>query len=127
VRLADVTVPLATYTGWALRAGPQANDGCESSGQYIAFAKTRAERMASGDPRPSVEERYESLDQYTSEVAHALQKMVEQRLMLCEDFDAELSRLVAAGAAAGLQSAPQDDEQPAAPACRARESDDDDD
>src|SRR5437764_1927580 len=33
VRLPDVTVPLATYTGWALRAGPQANDGCESSGQ----------------------------------------------------------------------------------------------
>jgi hypothetical protein len=82
--------------------------------------------MASGDPRPSVEERYESLDQYTSEVARALQKMVEQRLMLCEDFDAELSRLVAAGAAAGLQSAPQDDEDTAAPpACRARDSDDD--
>ena len=31
VRLPDVTVPLATYTGWALRSGPQANDGCESS------------------------------------------------------------------------------------------------
>ena len=29
--------PLATYTGWALRAGPQANDGCESSGQFIPF------------------------------------------------------------------------------------------
>jgi hypothetical protein len=128
VRLADVTVPLATYTGWALRAGPQANDGCESSGQYIAFAKTRAERIASGDPRPSVEERYGSLDQYTSEVVHALHKMVNQRLMLCEDFDVELNRLVAAGAAAGLQSSPQDDEQPEAPpACRARDSDDDDD
>ena len=33
VRLPDVTVPLATYTGWALRAGPQANDGCEGAGQ----------------------------------------------------------------------------------------------
>ncbi len=128
VRLADVTVPLATYTGWALRAGPQANDGCESSGQYIAFARTKAERMTSGDPRPSVEERYESLDDYTREAAHALQKMVEQRLLLCEDFDVELNRLVAAGAAAGLQSSPQDDEQPEAPpACRARDSDDDDD
>jgi hypothetical protein len=128
VRLADVTVPLATYTGWALRAGPQANDGCESSGQYIAFAKTRAERMASGDPRPSVEERYESLDDYTREAAQALQKMVSQRLMLCEDFDVELSRLFAAGVAAGLQSSPQDDEQPEAPpAGRARDSDDDDD
>ena len=37
VRLPDVAVPVATYTGWALRNGPQANDGCESSGQWIAF------------------------------------------------------------------------------------------
>ncbi len=42
VRLPDVTVPLATYTGWALRSGPQANDGCESSGQYIPFAGPRS-------------------------------------------------------------------------------------
>jgi len=102
VRLADVTVPLATYTGWALRAGPQANDGCESSGQFIPFARTRAERVASGDPRPSVEERYRSLDEYTRQVGQALDKMIDQRLLLCEDFDAELSRLVDAGAAAGL-------------------------
>ena len=58
VRLVDVTVPLATYTGWALRSGPQAGDGCEGTGQMIPFAKTKAERMASGDPRLSIEERY---------------------------------------------------------------------
>jgi hypothetical protein len=129
VRLADVTVPLATYTGWALRSGPQANDGCESSGQYIPFPKTKAERIASSDPRPSVAERYRSLDHYTSKVAHALHKMVKQRLLLCEDFDAELNRLVEAGAAAGLQSAPPDDEDPAPlpPACHPPDSDDDDD
>ena len=51
VRLPDVAVPLATYTGWALRSGPQANDGCEAAGQYIPFARTKADRMASGDPR----------------------------------------------------------------------------
>ena len=41
VRLVDVTVLLATYTGWALRAGPQADDGCEGSGQMTPFPKTR--------------------------------------------------------------------------------------
>jgi hypothetical protein len=46
-------VPLATYTGWALRSGPQAGDGCEGSGQYIPFPKTKSDRMASGDPRRS--------------------------------------------------------------------------
>jgi len=24
----------ATYTGWTLRSGPQADDGCEGSGQF---------------------------------------------------------------------------------------------
>ena len=64
VRLPDVTVPLATYTGWALRSGAQANDGCEGAGQYIPFAKTKAERLASGDPRLSVEERYKTFEKY---------------------------------------------------------------
>jgi hypothetical protein len=123
VRLADVTVPLATYTGWALRAGPQANDGCESSGQFIPFARTRAERVASGDPRPSVEERYRSLDEYTRQVGQALDKMIDQRLLLCEDFDAELSRLVAAGAAAGLVSSGHGSRTPET--CKADEDDDD--
>jgi hypothetical protein len=123
VRLADLTVPLATYTGWALRSGVWANDACESTGQYIPFARTTAERIASGDPRPSLEERYQSLDQYVSEVAHALQNMVRERLLLCEDFDAELNRLIDAGVAAGLQNAPSGREPSSPPlprSCQAR-------
>jgi len=106
LRLADVTVPLATYTGWALRSGVWANDGCESAGQYIPFAQTTEERIASADPRPSLEERYSSLDDYVSEVSHALDQMVRERLLLCEDFDAELNRLIEAGVAAGLHNGP---------------------
>src|SRR6516164_7965556 len=34
IRLPELTVPLATYTGWALRSGVWANDGSEGSGQY---------------------------------------------------------------------------------------------
>jgi hypothetical protein len=63
IRLPELTVPLATYTGWALRSGVWANDGCEASGQYIPFKATKAERVAAGDPRPSVEERYQSYTQ----------------------------------------------------------------
>ena len=40
IRLPELTVPLATYTGWGLRSGVWANDGCEGSGQYIPFAAT---------------------------------------------------------------------------------------
>ena len=93
IRLADVTVPVATYTGWALRGGAWANDGCESSGQFIPFPKTAADRQATGDPRLSTAERYGTLNQYMREVAFALRKMVHQRLLLCEDYDAELNRL----------------------------------
>ena len=53
IRLPDITVPLATYTGYAYRA-PVAGDpvamidGCDASGQRIPFYETQAERMAAG-------------------------------------------------------------------------------
>jgi hypothetical protein len=102
VRLVDVTVPLATYTGWALRAGPQANDGCEGSGQMIPFPKTKADRRASEDPRSSIQERYPRFHHYYDRVVAAIRDMVEDRLMLCEDASSELSRLVSLGLAMGV-------------------------
>jgi len=102
VRLPDVTVPLATYTGWALRRGAQANDGCEAAGQFIPFARTEAERVASGDPRPSVEERYKTFRHYQRKVEHAVDKMVKDRLLLCEDAGDQLARLFQAGLTRGV-------------------------
>src|SRR5438445_430569 len=101
VRLPDVTAPLATYTGWALRSGPQANDGCEAAGQYIPFPKTKAERMNSGDPRLSVEERYPSLSAYSSAVEKAIDEMIAKRLMLPEDGASNVNRLLRVGTATG--------------------------
>jgi hypothetical protein len=105
VRLPDVTAPLATYTGWGLRAGAWANDGCEASGQYIPFPRTLADRTASGDPRLSVEERYPSYGEYRSAVMRAIDGLVKDRLMLCEDAPAALNRLLAAGLGAGVPAA----------------------
>jgi hypothetical protein len=102
LRLPDVTVPLATYTGWALRGGAQAGDGCEGSGQYIPFAKTKAERMASGDPRLSIEERYPRFSAYYDAVKKAIDDMVARRVMLREDAQRNLDRLVQAGKATGV-------------------------
>ena len=62
IRLPDLTVPLATYTGWNLRH-PQmgAPDRLMSlMGSTIPFPATREERAAKGDPRRSIEERYPS-------------------------------------------------------------------
>jgi hypothetical protein len=102
VRLPDVTVPLATYTGWALRRGAQANDGCEANGQFIPFAMTEVERAAKGDPRASVAARYPTFAVYHGKVRSALNDMVEDRLLLCEDTAAEEARLMQAGLTRGV-------------------------
>ena len=102
VRLADVTVPLATYTGWALRRGAQASDGCEANGQFIPFAKTETDRAKTNDPRPSVEARYKTFADYHGKVRSALEQMVADRLLLCEDAGTEEARLMQAGITRGV-------------------------
>ena len=87
IRLPEVQVPLATYTGWAIRAAPQNDDGCEGLGQFIPFAKTKAERIASGDPRLSIEERYGNMEAYSSKLRGAFDKLVKAGFLL--PFDAE--------------------------------------
>src|SRR5437899_850333 len=89
LRLPEVQVPLATYTGWAVRAEPHNNDGCEGSGQYIPFAKTKAERLASGDPRLSIEERYGNFETYASMLKTATEDLVRSGFLL--PVDAEIS------------------------------------
>jgi Alpha/beta hydrolase domain len=86
VRLPEVAVPVATYTGWALRA--EGLDGCDAAGQKIAFARTRAERLAAGDPRPSLEERYPDHGAYVSAVTRAAQALRAERFLLDEDVAA---------------------------------------
>ena len=97
VHLPPVAVPVATTTGWALRApafgGP---DGCESSGQWIPFAATKAERLASGDPRLSLEERYATHDAYVARVAKAATDLQRRRLLLPADAQSYINAAQAA-------------------------------
>jgi hypothetical protein len=99
VRFPDVEVPLATYTGYGFRAGGDGGpDLCDAFGQMIPFAKTRAERTAAGDPRPSLEERYPSHQGYVERVRAAALALAHERFMLAEDVD----RVVAAAQAASV-------------------------
>jgi hypothetical protein len=109
IRLPELTVPLATYTGWGLRSGVWANDGCEASGQYIPFLATKAARQAAGDPRPSVEERYHSYAQYREKVVHAVDDLVRRRFMICDDTQSVATRLLQAGVTAGVPAPTQFD------------------
>jgi hypothetical protein len=93
IRLPDVAVPLATYAGWNLRAMPAGgDDGCDSFGQRIDFARTRVERVANGDPRPSLEERYPSHADYVDRVTAAAVSLARNRLLLDEDVQAYVTK-----------------------------------
>ncbi len=86
IRLPQVAAPIATTTGWALRrAGFSENEGCEADGQHIPFKATKAERIAAGDPRRSLEERYKNHDGYVKAVTKAAQKLQKQRFLLPAD------------------------------------------
>jgi Alpha/beta hydrolase domain len=76
VRLPEVEAPVATTTGWALRrAGFSENEGCEANGQHIPLPRTKAERLAAGDPRRSIEERYKDHDRYVKAFRKAAEKL----------------------------------------------------
>ncbi|WP_262300233.1 alpha/beta hydrolase domain-containing protein [Microvirga sesbaniae] len=93
--------PLGTYTGWnATAAGFFKGQPCGGglTGGYIPFAQTKAERLASGDPRPSLEERYGTREGYMCVVQAAAKRDVEKRYLLQRDAD----RLIAQAAAARI-------------------------
>ena len=65
-------------------------------GQAIAFAKTREERLARGDSRLSLDERYPSRDDYVSKVAAAAAGLARGRLLLEEDVETYVKKAQAA-------------------------------
>ena len=88
IRGPELEVPLATYTGWNFRLPGQAENAMAAVyGSYLHFAKTRDERIANGDPRPSIEERYGSRPSYVRLVSLACQRLLQERLILEEDAD----------------------------------------
>jgi len=101
IRLPDVRVPIRTYSGWSLRSGAWANDGCEGSGQSVAFPTTKAAREATGDPRLSIEERYSNFFDYYYKVSKAVGDLVAERFMLSEDAGVAMNRMLNAGFATG--------------------------
>jgi hypothetical protein len=86
VLLPDIAVPLATHTGWNLYRAPfPEGELCDRDGTWSPFARTRAERVARRDPRPSLEERYGSHAEYVKRYEQAVERLVERRLLLPED------------------------------------------
>jgi alpha/beta hydrolase family protein len=95
VRAPMVAAPLATYTGWNIRAaGHGVGAMHEFTGSTIPFAETDAERAWSDDPRASIAARYADASGYVTAIRRAAEALVAERLMLDED----LERCIAAAA-----------------------------
>ena len=85
-------VPLGTSTGWNTRsAGHRAPDLCSLNGAYFPFATTKAERAASGDPRPSLQELYGSHAGFVAAVKRAAAALERERFLLPEDGKADIT------------------------------------
>ncbi len=87
IRLPDLAVPLATYTGWNTRSREVGAEGMLArwSGSYLTFSGTSEERRSTGDARPSVRERYPTRASYLSRYAEAVLELQRQRFLLGED------------------------------------------
>jgi hypothetical protein len=88
LNLPAISVPVATYTSWNLRDESigAAGELLSLQGAYIPFARTRAEREAAKDPRPSLEELHKGYDDYQQKYLFAAEQLVRGRYMLAEDL-----------------------------------------
>ena len=92
IRLPELAVPLGTYAGWNVTV-PQLRDlGYLSGlvGAFEPFARTKAQRDANGDSRPSLDERYSGRADYLDRVKRAADDLVRQRFLRVEDLPAVL-------------------------------------
>ena len=94
VHLPEISVPLATYTGWNLRDPSigAASQRVAMVGSYLPFPKNARERKQSHDPRRSVAERYSDREAYLAEFARATDELIRQRWILPEDRKSLLQR-----------------------------------
>jgi Alpha/beta hydrolase domain len=102
VRSVFAQVPIGTYTGWNLGRKDRFEGGiCNLQGSFVPFASTRAERMATGDPRLSIEERYPSKEVYLAAFRKAADDLVAERHLLPEDAELLIERAESEGIRTG--------------------------
>jgi hypothetical protein len=103
IRSVFLQAPIGTYTGWNLGRKDRFENGmCNLQGSFIPFAATKAERLAAGDPRISIEERYPSKEAYLATFKKAAADLVTKRYLLPEDA----ALLVDRAENEGIRSAP---------------------
>jgi len=85
IRTVELLAPTGTSLGFNYDARTDLGDLYGLNGSFIPFHTTRAERLIAGDTRLSLEERYGSHEGYVLSVKKAVEKLVNERLLLPED------------------------------------------
>jgi len=87
IRMPEIAVPLATYLGWNFQERSGFTGQLAGlTGSMIPLARTRAEREKRNDPRPSVEERYKSRDQYLELITKSANDLATKGYLIKEDI-----------------------------------------
>jgi hypothetical protein len=94
ILMPDLAVPLGTAAGWTFRPKSMGSphELVMLRGAWVPLASTQAQREKMNDPRPSLEERYASKDEFMAKVKAAIKKLIEQRLMLDTDLEPQLKQ-----------------------------------
>ncbi|MEQ1731240.1 MAG: alpha/beta hydrolase domain-containing protein, partial [Vicinamibacterales bacterium] len=97
VPLPEIAVPLGTFTGWNVATPllPGLRYLAGLIGSFEPFARTRDERERTGDPRPSIAERYQGRAAYLDAVRRATDTLIRQRFVRAEDRDAVVQQAAA--------------------------------
>jgi hypothetical protein len=91
-------VPTGTHAGWNLTAAGYAENALLGlTGSYSPFALTRGERLANGDERLSISERYHSQAAYVKELRMEANAQVKARTLLKQDADVIVAEAQANG------------------------------
>jgi Alpha/beta hydrolase domain len=97
IRMPEVAVPLATFTGWNLRSekigAPQ--ELYSMQGSFLPFPQSKAERAEKHDPRKSIAERYASKQEFMEKVTASANELVKSGYLLEQDVPKVVERSAA--------------------------------
>jgi hypothetical protein len=94
IRLPEIEVPLATFTGWTMRSPSYSHTLGRNRGRIWPLPGNPEDRLEKKDPRRSILERYPTKEDYLFKVTECLLELRGQRFLLDED----LARLLEAAA-----------------------------
>jgi hypothetical protein len=97
IRMPDITVPVGTHAGWNPRDPVTGSPEqiVAMNGLTLWFAPDEATRVARGDPRRSLAERYRDEAEYAAKVRAAALQLAVERYLLEEDVERVVEAAVA--------------------------------